>query len=264
VKKHLLLGASFLTLAVATPAQAAPPALPTFNWSGWYAGVNIGYSWGSGNTNYTDPGFCCGLPTSFSNRENIDGIIGGGQTGYNWQVNNLLFGLEADIQDSGEKSTANSSNSYTCNVEGCLISFAHLPGAGDPFINQYQTTKIEWFGTVRGRAGVLVNPTLWVYGTGGLAYGNITVTGGVTDTFGCAACSWSYGASTTRVGWTVGAGVEGVVPGVNDWTWKVEYLYIDFGTVSGSGFEADFGSTYTWSARVTDNILRVGFNRKFP
>jgi hypothetical protein len=42
----------------------------------------------------------------------------------------------------------------------------------------------------------------------------------------------TFGNSSTRVGWTVGAGLEGVVSG--NWTAKIEYLYIDLGTVSGS------------------------------
>jgi outer membrane immunogenic protein len=254
MKKHLLLGVSLVALTAASPASAAPPT--PFNWTGWYGGVNVGYSWGKAAVNYTDPAFSCcgtGLPTSFSGSANLDGIIGGFQTGYNWQVNNSwVFGIEADIQDSGQKGSKYFSNSYSGDCEGICT------------INQYQTVKLEWFGTVRGRFGVLVNPTLWLYGTGGLAYGNINVTGGVTD-LGCSpACSWSYGSSTTKAGWTVGAGIEGLVPGIDNWTWKVEYLYIDFGTVSGSGFETDFGSTFTWSTRVTDNIFRFGFNHKLP
>jgi outer membrane immunogenic protein len=77
--------------------------------------------------------------------------------------------------------------------------------------------------------------------------------------------SGAFGNSSTRVGWTVGAGVEGVVSG--NWTAKIEYLYIDLGNVSGSfttPIVAPSGAflTSSYSSHITDNILRVGLNYK--
>jgi outer membrane immunogenic protein len=248
MKKQLLLGVALGAIALGTPALAAPVGA-AYNWTGWYAGGNIGYSWGQGDADYSEPAFGgFGLPTSWSGSPNIDGVIGGVQIGYNWQVNNTwVFGLEADFQGSAEK--------------GSFSNFADSEG----LVTQAQDTKILWFGTLRGRAGVLLDPTLLLYGTGGLAYGRISVSGTFTDT-GCGtpACSWSYGNSTTKVGWTLGAGIEGAVPNTRDWTWKLEYLYIDFGSVSGTGFDTDFGGTYSWSTTVTDNILRVGVSYRLP
>jgi outer membrane immunogenic protein len=75
---------------------------------------------------------------------------------------------------------------------------------------------------------------------------------------------WSYGNSATNVGWTVGAGIEGLVPNTTSWTWKVEYLCIDFGSVSGTGHDTILVQPYSWSARVADNnILRFGLNYQF-
>jgi outer membrane immunogenic protein len=194
------------------------------------------------------------LPTSFSQSQNIDGLIGGVQIGYNWQANNTwVFGLKADFQGSAEKGSSSLSDPY-------------IATPGDPFINQTVDAKILWFGTVRGRVGVLVTPTLLVYGTGGLAYGRISVSGTETDTFPLcppSICVWTYGNSATKFGWTAGAGIEGAIPNTRDWTWKLEYLYIDFGSVSGTGSDVDFSSTYSWSTKVTDNILRVGLNYRF-
>src|SRR5487761_36315 len=106
MKKHLLLGVSLVALGAASPAIAAPrapvmPAAPVYNWTGWYAGGNIGYSWGNADSTYTDHGFA--PPTSFSGSEQLDGIIGGAQVGYNWQIGNWVYGLETDFQGSGEK-----------------------------------------------------------------------------------------------------------------------------------------------------------------
>jgi outer membrane immunogenic protein len=237
MKKQLLLGVALGALAVATSAMAADlpvkapvykaPVAAVYNWTGWYAGGNIGYSWGHGDADYTEPGFAgSGLPTTLSGSQRIDGIIGGVQIGYNWQNDNKwVFGP------------------YT--------------------LSHTQEAKIRWFGTVRARAGVLLNPTLLLYGTGGLAYGGINASGTLTDSFCTPACSWSYGNSTTKFGWTLGAGIEGAIPNTRDWTWKLEYLYIDFGSVSGTGFDTDFGSAFSWSTKVTDNILRIGVNYRF-
>ena len=105
---------------------------------------------------------------------------------------------------------------------------------------------------------------LWLYATGGLAYGQISVSG--TDRFAVTPPSGvatpvvyttpiSY--SVTKVGWAAGAGIEGRV-GLSRWTWKVEYLHIDLGTIS----PYSFGSvpTVTIDTRITDEIARIGFN----
>ena len=113
---------------------------------------------------------------------------------------------------------------------------------------------------MRGRIGLLATPTLSFYGTGGLAYGGISASG--TSNVGTTMLP-SFGNSAINVGWTVGVGVEGAIPNTSNWTWKVEYLYIDFGTLSGSGYDPVFAKPYSWSTSVTDNILRVGFNYRF-
>jgi outer membrane immunogenic protein len=107
------------------PAFAAAP-FSVYNWNGAYVGVNLGYQWGS-VTNWGG-----GSP---------NGIMGGGQLGYNWQFGQYVFGLEADLQGSAAQDTF----------------------AAYKFAN-------PWFGTVRGRAGYAMNNVL-IYLTGGLAYG---------------------------------------------------------------------------------------------
>jgi len=114
---------------------------------------------------------------------------------------------------------------------------------------------------VRLRAGWLVTPTVLLYGTGGLAYGNVDASGSITDSVG--PFTYSFNNSATNVGWTGGGGIEGIVPNTTNWSWKVEYLYVDLGTVSGSAHDPDFGGIDSWSTKVTDNILRVGLNYLF-
>ncbi len=255
--RRFILGSVALAAMITGPAMAAdmalkaPPLAAPYSWTGFYVGGNIGYSWGNGDSNYNEPAFGpVGLPVPISASQKLDGLIGGGQIGYNWQADKTwVFGLEADIQGSGEK--GGSSNSYTY-------------GVIDPTLTLTNNADIQWFGTVRGRVGVLVNPTLLLYGTGGLAYGGISASGSVNDGF-VAATTWSFGETTTKVGWTLGAGIEGAIPNTSDWTWKLEYLYIDFGTVSGNNLDFfDLShDPYSWGTRVTDNILRVGLNYRF-
>ena len=64
-----------------------PPS--AYNWTGPYAGLNLGYEWGKVTNNVTEP----------------SGIAGGGQIGYNWQMSQFVFGLETDIQISGADDT---------------------------------------------------------------------------------------------------------------------------------------------------------------
>jgi outer membrane immunogenic protein len=192
-----------------------------------------------------------------TDRSNLDGIVGGGQIGYNWQMQNWLFGFEADIQGTGEKGTHN----YLCAAATCTAPVGGplalvIPGPALPFaLNQ----KIDWFGTVRGRIGVLATPKVLFYATGGLAYGEVD-TGAVVGTTPYSTVS------STNVGWTVGAGVEGAIGG--NWTARLEYLYVDLGKASGSFLTttASLGGgvvTENYSSRITDNILRVGINYKF-
>lgn len=253
-QRHFLLGVSCIALAAATPAHAASP-VPVYSWTGWYAGGNFGYSWGTAENTYSEPGFCCGLPTSIEQSTHLDNIIGGGQIGYNWQPNPYtVVGFETDFQGSAEKGSSSVSDpfSFTSCDGFCTISGTLSDTVG---------SEILWFGTIRGRVGWLIDPTLLLYGTGGLAYGKIRISGTINDT--TCPCAWSYGNSTTRVGWTLGSGFEGVIPNTTNWTWKLEVLYIDFGTISGSGYDTDFASAFSWSTKVTDVILRVGINYQF-
>jgi len=252
VATGLMLGGS--AVAVAKPHHPPPPPPPpAFNWTGWYVGANVGYSWGSAKTNYSSPAFGgFGLPGSLLDGQKPNGVIGGLQAGYNWQANNMwVYGLETDFQGSAESGTGNFGANY----------FFDFP-VGFSALNASVTTKILWFGTVRARAGYLITPDTLLYATGGLAYGGIKSAGNFTDTH--IPASWSFGGTTTAVGWTVGGGIEGAVPNMSAWTWRVEYLYVDYGTINFSGATGDpTFPTYTWSARVTDNIVRAGFNYKF-
>jgi outer membrane immunogenic protein len=262
MKKFLLAATAIAAMAAINTASAAdlalkaPPAAPVYSWTGWYAGVNVGGSFGQARdtATYGAP------PVSFipgSTNADLDGVIGGGQIGYNMQSGSWLFGLEADIQGSSERSSALSSNTVTLGVPG--IATTVLTGV----LNDQE--KLPWFGTVRGRLGVLASPTWLFYVTGGLAYGEIKSTESLTVTAttpgGTATAAASAASNTTRAGWTIGGGVEAVISG--PWTAKIEYLYMDFGTFNNTSTGLGIFAPVNLSTHVTDNVVRVGLNYRF-
>ena len=237
--------------------KAPAPVVAVYDWTGFYIGGNIGYSWGrSSDTSTLTNGAGTVLLTS-AGSSNLDGIVGGGQIGYNWQLQNWVWGLEADIQGTDEKGTRN----FVCPGGVCMpLPPANLAVVVGTPVPVALSQKIDWFGTVRARAGVLVDPKVLLYATGGLAYGGVNT----SETIGVVPVGFS--STNTHAGWTVGAGVEGVIGG--NWTVKLEYLYVDLGRFSGSlatTIAASGGGVLTsnYSSRITDNILRVGVNYRF-
>ncbi len=252
---------------------------PIFSWTGFYAGVNVGPVWGdskinvvstpvSANPNHGNVLSSAALAGSASGGQTFGGLVGGGQVGYNYQMGSIVLGLEADIMGlTGNRTT--------------MFYTASVAGGGSPPVNSAftATSQVDWLGTVRGRLGYTVTPTLLLYATGGLAYGGVnsnfvmmqnhTGTGGGGG--GGLISGASYGsASDTRVGWTVGGGMEYAF--VPNWTLRVEYLYFDLGDGSYApgnlvGLRPNGVPRYTIASSVrtsaNGNIVRVGLNYKF-
>jgi outer membrane immunogenic protein len=125
---------------------------------------------------------------------------------------------------------------------------------------------MDWFGTVRGRAGFLPAPTWLIYGTGGLAYGHVSSASDVS--FTSTTDVYNGSASTTRTGWTAGGGAEWMF--ASHWTAKFEYLYVDLGTLSYADACITAVCTaftpppaYQTDLHLRDNIIRAGVNYKF-
>jgi outer membrane immunogenic protein len=162
------------------PPPAPPPYVtPIYNWTGFYIGINGGGAWGTSNWDSTG-GF------------DVSGGLIGGTLGYNWQVNQVVFGIEGDLDWANIKGNTPALCPFGCETEN------------------------SWLGTVRGRIGYAFDRFL-PYFTGGLAVGKVK-----------ASLPGFAGADDTGTGWTVGGGVEFALPG--RWTAKVEYLYVDLGS----------------------------------
>ena len=184
----LLVASAVPALAADLPVKARPMPAPVvvWNWDGFYIGLNGGYSWGRSRTSVGYFNTATGLPIvppvgSITDATfNLNGGVFGGQIGYNWQSSNWVFGLEADAQWSGQRGSAN----FLCAAGGAVVpGAAVLPGPclpGSTFLPPGTVgatlsidQRLEWFGTLRGRLGVLVTPSVLLYGTGGLAFGSV-------------------------------------------------------------------------------------------
>jgi outer membrane immunogenic protein len=258
--KMKLAATSFLTAvaAIATVGSASaadmavkaarPMIAPiaVYNWTGFYIGGNAGYSWRDDNvTSYTLGGVAIVLPP-VSRSQSLNGFIGGGQVGYNWQSGQFVLGVEGDAAWRDAKSST---------------SFAFLNAP----LNDVTTfsSRENWFATLRPRAGIAVNNFL-LYVTGGAAFEGVehTVLESRTSVPGGAR---SYSTDDTRVGWTVGAGVEA---GFGPWSVGLEYLFADFGnrSLSAAG-QTVAGVAFPASAVTFDDsqqhIVRAKLNYRF-
>jgi outer membrane immunogenic protein len=228
--RKLLFATTALTAlaALAAPAafaadlgvrRAPAPAYvePAFNWTGFYIGANVGYGWGRGDVTVF----------GFTGSQDMNGVLGGGQFGYNWQFVEWILGLEADGQATDQ----------------------HRDSVGTiGAVTITERDEIPWFVTLRGRVGYAVAPMWMIYATGGAAWTDFKAT--VTAT-GLGSASWE----TSHVGWTAGAGVEAAIN--RNWSWKVEYLHIDTDNFNTT----IFGVPAT--ARFQNDIARVGINYRF-
>jgi outer membrane immunogenic protein len=287
-------GAMALTgaaLAADLPSRAPPPVYlpppPVFSWTGLYVGINAGGTWSSSSsvdTSTTDvfgnpalvggpaAGFASAALATGSVPVNTSGFIGGGQIGYNYQFNNgflnnsFVVGIEADIQGIAESSGSNSVAG-----QAGISGFPANPIDQTLFSNRRQ----DYLGTVRGRLGFTITPTLLIYGTGGLAYGqtnsSTSITQFVENAAALPSAYSSFGSiSNSRVGWTAGGGAEWLF--LPNWSLKVEYLYYDLGSVSyGLSPLENFntaGALFTSGAPFSTasfrgNIVRAGLNYHF-
>ena len=257
--KHSILALAVGLLAVPALAAdlpvfeepAAAVAAAPYDWSGFYAGLHVGWGWGDVDTDTTflpSPAVFGAAP--FSQSTDIDGILGGVQAGVNWQTNGFVFGIEGDISYSGMDGTS---------TFGLLPLFG---GGFDPGSSQTVTAEMDWFGTLRLRSGITAGERFLIYATGGLAVGHVEYSV-VTDFVG-APFRYLGSSSDTEVGWTVGAGGE--LAAGNGWSLKGEYLYFDLGgpTIVASPVAPNPPFQVQTSHDLTGHIVRIGVNRKFP
>jgi outer membrane immunogenic protein len=267
------------------PPVLPPPPPPPPMWTGFYAGMNAGYNFGVNNNiqsatlaqdavglgglNLFPPAgglggiYTVSVPTgldlaqsgSFSNSQN--GFVGGGQIGYNYQWgSNFVIGIEADIQGSGIRGRSQTVGLGGASTTSPALILGGVPiGPGANFFQNSTSTigqttvnaGVDWMGTVRGRLGYLVTPTMLVYGTGGFTYGGVyanvnqwgttnlttqlTVVGFPLPAVGTNATSVGGGSrSDVLVGWNAGGGIEWMF--APNWSLKAEGIYWSMGNLA--------------------------------
>ena len=212
---------------VAAPAFVAPPT-----WAGPYVGLNVGGRWLNDRISTTT------LPTgsAFSGTLNNWGAMGGLQAGYNWQFGNVVAGVEVDANVLGAGSTqTNSGLGITDSIKS--------PG---------------FLLTVRPRLGWAFDHRTLVYGTAGYAFETVQVNDSVI--FGGPTSALSD-VSGRQSGWTAGGGLEYAFSrGVSA---KIEYLYLDLGTINSTLLPGPAGvaaANINVTHKLSDNIVRAGVN----
>jgi outer membrane immunogenic protein len=233
-------------------SKAPAPVAIVWDWTGFYVGVNGGYSWGRSNATVLPT-----TPVATNIGQDVNGGLGGAQIGYNWEINQRwLLGLEADIQGTGERGRS------TDPVVPVRIGRIGVTGSTN------NNTDFPWFATFRGRAGILADPSLLLYVTGGLAVGEVkfgsqaTLTAQLFDGLNApvgapvTAVGAAISDSQTRVGYTAGAGIEKKFD--PHWSAKLEYLYLDLGSKTYFSGTAD-----ETRVRFHDHVFRAGINYEF-
>lgn len=212
--------------------------LPAFNWRGIYFGVNGGYGSAATSSVDTITGNIFGANGTYPNSVDLDGFLGGGTIGANYQIGRLVLGVEGDWDWTNQSVT----KSVSC-TGGCVAT-GH--------------STIRWLATLRGRVGYAINRVL-LYGTAGAAFVNAKDTQTQTVPVGAPAVVFS----DTALGWAAGAGLEYAF--TQNLSVKLEYLHVGvnlsdtvpFPKLMGGGWETE-------RASISDNIVRVGLNWTFP
>jgi outer membrane immunogenic protein len=261
------------------PSQFITGRVPYLAWTGFYIGINGGFAWANSSVAFAPndaaalAGTCGGGGGGASKGQCInsvdfrrDGAVAGGQFGFNWQVNSQwLVGAEADYQWS--------------NLDGSVSSSFRLGGVGAT--NMVASQSVESFGTLRARAGVVLTPPLLLYGTGGLAFGQVhenlrvpaVASGGLPPAGGFSyACTigtscFAGSASQTLFGWSAGAGAEYAI--TSNLIFRTELLYVHLSTptvtatatavaagTAPASIAAGFSSVYF-------AVMRAGLNYRF-
>jgi len=214
------------------PAEPAAPVYMPFTWTGFYAGVHVGYAWGDEDDDLDD---------QFEDREvvveepaasfDVDGFFGGVHAGYNVQFGAFVVGIEGDVDFTG-------------------IDGDHDFVASDGAIDGTLSLDSDWQASLRARAGFAIDRLL-IYGTGGVAFANaeLEFKGTAFDE------PFDFSDDQTFTGWTIGLGAEYAF--TDNLIGRLEARYTDFGD---QDFDLEEGNV---SVDWTQTSVLAGISYKF-
>jgi outer membrane immunogenic protein len=242
--KKLLLSTAFAALAVPAiaadlPLKGAPAYAPPIHdpWPGFYLGINAGYGFDLSGMTASQAPFFNGAELATAPQ----GFTGGIQGGFNYRLGSIfLIGLDTDING------------------GALKGTAAAPG----FITG--TSELNWFGSVGGRFGVTPFQNLFVYGFGGLAFGDPTHTFTINNFVNTGAacvgqCSATESGLKTGPAW--GFGMEFAL----DQHWKLgaDWRRYDFGKSDVTIAPINAAAPITFDPANRFDVFRARLNYTF-
>jgi outer membrane immunogenic protein len=273
MRHAILLTLASAGLALAAAPAAAGPATWTGSYAGAFAGAALGQStlattvdctfWGvlcDPYPHYPENGLLIG--STASGDASATAFTGGGFIGHNWQNGAVVYGLEADAGAMPLHLSVGGSGD-TLNLG------LHNDGDVPSVFNVSASVSTDWIATARARAGVLVTPSLLVYGTAGIAATQLTVSNAFSDNFNNHVGTGNRESSSTsefRTTLVLGAGAEWALAG--RWKVRAEYLHADFGSLSTTGTstylpEWPDSNPITSTADLRTDIVRVGVSYGF-
>jgi outer membrane immunogenic protein len=249
-----LLSASSFADAADLDVSKAPQFLPpSFSWTGFYVGANVGAGFGTTESS-VDVGSALtavtGTPitaTAPLTSQTVNGFVGGGQAGYNWQSGVFVVGVEGDYEAADLQGTA-----------PCVL-----------ILNC--TMKHNWMADITGRVGVVAVERALIYLKGGVAWQGDNFSAGNSVNVGGTTFAANASGSGTQTGGLLGMGVEYAF--LPNWSAKIEYNYINFGTHSfnapinaptlGGTPLAVLPGAVPVSITENEHIVKAGVNYRF-
>lgn len=247
--KRLLFGLAAISALIGTPALAADltykapccSATPVWSWTGFYIGGNVGGGWATDQVTRLDfPS--ADYPLGYSSTKNLSGILGGGQVGYDFQLNRIVLGVLADADATGLTGTT-----------------PELGLLGDELSTH--SSKINWIADAGGRVG-LAWGTWLPYVKGGAAWINYHDTGNDTSVPAGTFLDSST-QSKTFTGWFIGDGIEfKIAPNLSAFA---EYDYYRFtgNTVQTEVVGPAVGAYHDNSNSGNISVIKAGLNWRF-
>jgi outer membrane immunogenic protein len=245
------------------PLAAAPArAQDQSSWGGFYVGANAGGSWGdvklssqvaTGTGPVVIPPADLALINGVNNSgSNKTGFTGGVEGGYNYVMDDWLFGLEGEW-------VAMSVNNRSTNSVTSSITQPIIPPPPPVTYTSNQRADTDWMVDIRPRIGYVSGPWLF-FASAGIAFADVKASQQLTATTTPVELLQTEN-SATKTGWIAGLGAGYAIS--PQWSIKGEWLYADFGTTRTTAVSPDGFASLTSSASVRTNILRVGADFRF-
>jgi outer membrane immunogenic protein len=248
-------------------AQRTDPDLQFWNgpYAGFLSGIALGSSTASTTVGCIDGAYICdqGLHGGYQANGAFVGAKASGTAtqiaplagivaGYDWRMGDFVTGIDSGLSLT-PLSVTNGGSGVPKNLG--LANTVFTVGA---------TATANWLATFTGRVGYVVAPNVMIYGTGGIAITDLTVSNLYADTLNVTGGYGHSSKSSLQTGYAIGAGAEVNVG--DGWQLRGEYLVVGFGTVTTSGgisIDDSLPNPFKSTANLSAQMVRIGLTRGF-